>query len=174
MHKDPGQIIEDKRLLALYRYWESKRGDRAMPARADIDPTEIPTLLPLILLIEVLGIGDYRYRLTGTEIVSNVGSDVTGKTFAEALPGGPYGEYITGLVRDVVSRGRPLYSEGAFMAEGRVDRQVRRLLLPLSADGRTVDMVLGGQTVITANKGTLRKAFPTGLPFSEGRRDFLA
>ena len=171
---DPERIIEDKRLLALYRYWESKRGDRTMPARADIDPAEIPALLPLILLVDVLGPGNYRYRLTGTEIVSNFGVDVTGKTFAEALPGGAYAEYIAGLASDVVSTGRPLYSEGAFMAEGIVDRKVRRLVLPLSTDGHTVDMLLGGQTVIAANKDALKRTVPTDLPFSEGARAFLA
>lgn len=174
MRKDPEQVIDDKRLLALYKYWQSKRGDRAMPMRADIDPAEIPALLPLILLIDVLETGGYRYRLTGTEIVKNFGHDVTGKTFTEALPGGPYAEYITGLVRDVATSGRPLYSEGAFMAEGRVDRQVRRLVLPLSANGRTVDMVLGGQTAIAPNRNATDKTFPNDLNFYENHRGFLA
>ncbi|MHA1600643.1 MAG: PAS domain-containing protein, partial [Alphaproteobacteria bacterium] len=154
MQKPPEQIIEDKRLLALYGYWESKRGDRAIPARGDIDPLEIPELLPLILLIDVLQTGEYQYRLMGTEIVNNFGNNVTGLTFTEALPDGPYLEYITGLVRDVVSTGRPLYSEGAFMAKGRANRQVRRLVLPLSDDGHTIDKLLGGQVTIDTNKGT--------------------
>ena len=174
MQKSPEQIIEDERLLALYRYWESKRGDRAMPARGDIDPLEIPNLLPMILLIDVTETGDYRYRLVGTEIVNNFGTNSTGKTFTEALPEGPYTEYITGLVRDVVSTGRPLYSEGAFMAKGRIDRQVRRLVLPLSDDGHTVDKLLGGQTTIDTNQGAQGKAVPTGSPFLEGCREFLA
>lgn len=173
MQQDPAQIIEDKRLLALYHYWASKRGDRTMPARADIDPAEIPALLPIVLLVDIEGIGEYRYRLAGTEFVSNFGRDITGKTFAEVLPGGAYLEYITGLVNDVVSTGRPLYSEGAFTAEGHVDRHVRRLVLPLSAEGTKVDMVLCGQTVIATSKSALGRVIPTELPFSEGRRDFL-
>jgi len=173
MQKDPAQVIEDKRLLALYSYWASKRGGRTMPARDDIDPTEIPTLLPIVLLIDVVGIGDYRYRLAGTEIVSNFGRDITGKTFAEVLPGGAYAAYIASLVSDVMSAGRPLYSEGAFMAKGHIDRQVRRIVLPLSADGIKVDMVLAGQTVIATNKDARGKIVLANLPFSEGTRVFL-
>jgi len=173
MQQDPAQIIKDKRLLALYRYWASKRGDRTMPARADIDPTEIPALLPIIVLIDIVGIGDYRYRLAGTEIVRNFGRDMTGKTFAEVLPGGAYAEYITGLVNDVVSTGRALYSEGVFTAEGHIDRQVRRLALPLSADGRVVDMLLVGQTVIVTSKAALGGGIAADLLFSEGTRVFL-
>ncbi len=173
MQKDPAQIIEDKRLLALYRYWESKRGERTMPARADIDPTEIPALLPIILLVDVMETGTYRYRLAGTEIVGTFGHDITGKTFAEVLPGGKYLEYITSLVNDVVSNGRPLYSESAFLSKEHFGRQVRRLVLPLSADGQVVDMILGGQTIVTTSKDTLGKIVPTDLPFSEKHRVFL-
>ena len=82
MHKDPGQVIKDKRLLALYSYWESKRGDRSMPARADIDPAEIPSLLSIILLMDTSTAGEYRYRLVGTEIVRWLGRDTTGQTFS--------------------------------------------------------------------------------------------
>ena len=174
MHKDPGQVIKDKRLLALYSYWESKRGDRSMPARADIDPAEIPSLLSIILLMDTSTAGEYRYRLVGTEIVRWLGRDITGQTFPEALPSGAYGDYITGLVSDTVTSGRPLYSEGAFMIEGRIDRQVRRLALPLSADGSTVDMILGGQIVIASTNDALKGDLPQDIPFAERHRVFLA
>ena len=37
--------------VALYGYWREKRGERLMPRRSDIDPTEIPPrLLPGITL----------------------------------------------------------------------------------------------------------------------------
>ncbi len=174
MHKDPGQVIKDKRLLALYRYWEDKRGDRAMPARAEIDPTEIPSLLPIVLLVDISAAGEYRYRLVGTELVRWLGRDITGQTFSEALPSGPYGDYIVGLVNDTVTSGRPLYAEGVFMIEGRIDRQVRRLTLPLSADGSTVDMILGGQTVVASTDDALKRDLPQDIPFAERHREFLA
>jgi len=41
---DPVEI-PDARLLGLFSYWNSKRNDRAMPARRDIDPIEMKAWL---------------------------------------------------------------------------------------------------------------------------------
>jgi hypothetical protein len=35
-----------ERVRAIYRYWDSKRNGRLMPRRADLDPVDIPKLLP--------------------------------------------------------------------------------------------------------------------------------
>ena len=61
-------IPADPRLKRLLDYWEGKRGDRAMPARADIDPTTLgKDLLPWIALTEVIdGGARFRFRLCGT------------------------------------------------------------------------------------------------------------
>ncbi|HVJ40023.1 MAG TPA: PAS domain-containing protein [Dongiaceae bacterium] len=55
----------------LHRYWLSKHRDDAIPGRAQIDPTEIPHLLPNILLGSI----EYHpfrvfYRLVGTRITA--------------------------------------------------------------------------------------------------------
>src|SRR4051794_10782916 len=56
---------------ALYRYWQSLRRGRRLPARADVDPIEIPALLPNLILIDVEPSPlRFRYRLVGTRIVS--------------------------------------------------------------------------------------------------------
>src|SRR5580658_1065080 len=44
----------DPNLHALYAYWNTLRGGRPLPRRADIDPTEIPKLLPQILMYDVV------------------------------------------------------------------------------------------------------------------------
>ena len=41
-------------LRDLHAYLNSRRGERPMPARADIDVVEIPTLLPFVFLVDVL------------------------------------------------------------------------------------------------------------------------
>jgi hypothetical protein len=45
----------DPDLGTLYKYWNSVRGERLLPARQDIDLTAIPKLLPFA----------YSYRLAG-------------------------------------------------------------------------------------------------------------
>jgi hypothetical protein len=37
--------------LDLYRYWLSKRASLTMPARSDINPADIPALLPYRMLV---------------------------------------------------------------------------------------------------------------------------
>ena len=77
-----------EKLRQLHRYWDGKRAGRAMPARSDIDPTEIPALLPHIALIGVeKGPPRLYYRLIGTHIVEALGRDNTGKYFEEAFQG---------------------------------------------------------------------------------------
>ena len=71
-------------LRDLYKYWNGKKGDRKMPSRPDICPTEIVDLLPKIILIDV----EYeplrfRFRLVGTDVVTAMGQDATGKYLDE-------------------------------------------------------------------------------------------
>jgi hypothetical protein len=49
-----------------------------MPRRADLDPTEIPKLLPDVMLVDVLPSGRYRYRLIGTGNARAHGVNATG------------------------------------------------------------------------------------------------
>ena len=58
-------------------YWQRKRQGRTMPSRGDIDPIEIPKLLPHVQLIEAVG-ERFRYRLIGTALAQAFGRDYTG------------------------------------------------------------------------------------------------
>jgi hypothetical protein len=70
--RDPG-------LAMLYAYWQQKRGDRLMPARADIDPADFRKLLPFVVLYNVEGLGGlYTFRLVGGAVVQFVGRNFTG------------------------------------------------------------------------------------------------
>lgn len=79
---------EHEDLRAFLAYWQSKRTDDRLPSRTDIDPIEIPKLLPNILLIDVIGqpAYDFHYRLLGTTIVSVDGIDYKGSLLSEMVP----------------------------------------------------------------------------------------
>src|ERR1044072_4742557 len=56
-------------LAQAYAYWDSKRRGRRMPARADLDPTEMPRLLPHLALLDIERSPlRFRYRLVGSHI----------------------------------------------------------------------------------------------------------
>jgi|GEM_PF-902321 len=69
----------------LLDYWEEKRGpSRAMPARSDIKPTDIPSLMPYLILFDVLNEGEDGYiRVFGSELSELVGEDRTGMRLSE-------------------------------------------------------------------------------------------
>ena len=143
---DVAKAIGDRRLAGLYRYWDERRGGREMPSRADIEPTDIPRLLPILILVDVEPDGGLRYRLIGTEFVTVAGRDVTGRSYAEVFPPGPYRDYIFALYDELILRRLPIYTEGVSPIAGSSRRRyTRRLMLPLSADGVRIDMVLGVQ-----------------------------
>ena len=133
----------DPRLEQAYLYWCSKANGRAMPCRTDIDPTEIPKLLPDVMLVERLDDGRYRYRLIGTENTRAHGVNATGRFLDEVLPGPDYGAHVLALYDECVAKQRALYSECLFFSPARHDpeRHTKVLFMPLSPDGKSVNMI---------------------------------
>ena len=79
-----------------------------MPSRADIDPTEIPRLLPNLLISEHVadaGVGRWRYRLAGT---AALGRNPTGNCVDE-LTKGDYRVFIERIHRIVREEQRALF-----------------------------------------------------------------
>jgi len=152
------ESLSDQRLTTLLAYWSSKRGDRRMPSRADIDPADLRVLLPHIMLLDVIdGGSDMRYRLVGTEIERHLGRPVTGRLLGD-LVSGEYRDYVLSLYRRVIVETVPVYSENGFFDRDRSGfgmiadfKRAHRLMLPLSRDGKTVDIVLCGQ-IFTTNR----------------------
>ncbi|WP_193183875.1 PAS domain-containing protein [Nisaea sediminum] len=133
--------IED-RIERLIAYWRSKKSAGGLPGRRDIDPTEIPDLLPHIGLIDVLEGGQaFRYRLLGTHLNNIFGEDFTGKDVGE-IKLGDYGAFLLDLYRSVLTATSPVVSDSVFEFRDKNFLKVRRVLFPLAADGRTVDMIL--------------------------------
>jgi hypothetical protein len=136
--------LGDFNLIRFYDYWVALRGDRAMPSRKDLDPLQIGTeFLPNLMLIDVLREPRrYRYRLIGTHVVTASGEDRTGRMF-ENVGFFKVHPVVVEQYGRVADTGQPLYSLEAFsnFVSGST-YEVDRLLLPLSSDGRTVDMLV--------------------------------
>jgi hypothetical protein len=137
----------DPRTKALYEYWDGLRQGRTMPARADIDPTRIPGLLPYIIMYDVTPGGGYTIRLVGEEVVGFVGRNATGSPAGAVMP--PRSAEMMIAILDAVTRERaPKFRAGK--AHWRPEREYRDFeacFLPLSADGETVNIVLGGVSI---------------------------
>jgi hypothetical protein len=122
----------------IHDYYQSKRRSRPMPARQDLDVLDIPLLMPHALMVDVLH-DDFRFRLFGTKVVEIWGRDLTGRRLSE-LPALDMVRWIAQSYAAVRDRRQVLHDlvERPF---GGV-RSYERLLMPLSNDGRMVNIIL--------------------------------
>jgi hypothetical protein len=136
--------IQHPTLQRLFDYWGSKRGARAMPARADIDPLELGFIIGNVILVDVIE-GDpprFRIRLHGTNLVERAGYELTGR-FLDELPQPEFRELTRLSFTRVAETGEPLQLRRDRMLDGR-SRRYETIILPLSSEGTRVDMLLCG------------------------------
>ena len=128
----------------LLEYWHGKRRDGRLPGRKDVDPLELPkALLPQILLFDVIRADRlrFRFRLAGTAFGKLIGRDVTGHIFDEIAPPERVAP-VNGALTAIAESGRPAYLGGRLTLRSDSFEEVRRLGVPLAADGHRVDMIL--------------------------------
>lgn len=132
------------KIRRILEYWLSLHPAAGeLPGRRHLDPNDIPDLLDSVALIDVARDPiRFRLRLVGTRIVDFRGCDGTGKWMDEALPGfagtDSYRQYV-----EVAETGEPRWIYGqASVSRDRRRGNRERILLPLAADGQTVDMLL--------------------------------
>lgn len=159
----------DPRLEQAYLYWRDKAAGRAMPSRGDIDPIEIPKLLPDVMLVERHDDGRYRYRLIGTENTRAHGVNATGRFLDEVLPGPDYSAHVLALYDECVETRRALYSECLFFSPARrePERHTKVLFMPLSPDGETVNMIFVVQVFLYIDRATRERHFVDTRPYKE-------
>jgi len=122
-------------------YWESKRAGRRMPARADIDPGEIRSLLPHVILLDIAHDPlDFRYRLIGTVIEEHLLNDLSGKWMSKIPHQRPPSRIWTNC-RAVVETRAPLQSDTPYVGSKRDFVVSQDILMPLSDDDGDVNML---------------------------------
>jgi hypothetical protein len=140
---DPALAFERPELKALLDIWDDRRHGRPMPARADFDPLDLKPHLGHLLLVDVERAPlRFRYRLLGTTITEILQRDVTGRYFEEIYTGRLQDDLV-GAFTAVVETRAPLR---IFSTTGHPRNDVYVydcVLLPLSADGESVNMILG-------------------------------
>jgi hypothetical protein len=147
---DSGAVVyieapRHSRLKRIHDYWIEKRGSRGAPSRADINPVEIKSVLPDIMIWNVeTGRGQYTIRLVGENIVRFVGHNNTGQSATVGMPDEAASTMIRVLDQVVETRAPHFRAGKAFWHREKNYRDFEACYLPLSADGSNVDMILGG------------------------------
>ncbi len=110
-----------------------------MPRRRDIDPTEIPRLLPYIQITEFVDGGKrVRYRLAGTAIVEAYGGELKGKFFDEVFSGERL-RFVEANYRTMCAEKRPILVCNRYFSRRDVPLICNRVVMPLSDDGVNVN-----------------------------------
>ncbi len=137
------RIDQYPRLAGLYRYWDTKRGNRRMPARREISPEEMRDFLGFIILVDVESGPPrrFRFRLVGSEISNAYGRDLTGSYVEDATPES-YRKLIERHYSQAVDRAQPVVHRLTFVEWPGKRHALVRLILPLSDDNATVNMLL--------------------------------
>jgi hypothetical protein len=110
--------------LALLRFWEDERGNRALPEWHG-DMTRVPhDLLPNLTVSEIEGEPIYKY--VGSECIRRWGGDPTGQPVYRSLKG-VHSAYIWSVRQDSVARRAPIFSaaiyrpaDGSMLLTGRL------------------------------------------------------
>lgn len=126
----------------VHELWQRKRGGRRAPARGDFSPTDMPQVLPRLILIDVVrDPPDFRYRLAGTETFFIHGVELTGRSVLSIVPA-KQGQLAWNDLSEIVETWEPQHVQLEFINQDGHRRSYRVLRLPLSSDGTAVDMVM--------------------------------
>jgi hypothetical protein len=155
------------RHLDLYSYWLSKRGARIMPARGDINPADIPRLLPHLLIVERAG-DQFRYRLVGSAIAQGVGYAVTGTIVGSSVFEPDAAAKVRAIFGRVFTAATPVFSAGQYIHKTGAGIELSLLTAPLSEDGRVVNMSISTLAVCFSGAQAPEPGWLRGLPANMG------
>jgi hypothetical protein len=131
-------------LEAIQGRWKELCRDGHLPARSDFPVESLTPWIGHIQIVERVGEGEHvrhRVRLSGTRIVYYEGRDNTGKFLDDVIPADERAELLEPYHRCASSRA-PVYTAFYNCSEAAISSQLERLILPLAADGETVDQFL--------------------------------
>ncbi len=127
----------------LYGYWRSCAQSKPIPSRYDIDPIDIPHLLPGLSLLDAgEDLDALRYRLAGTRVREIYGTEITGRAvFENGLQHKK--DYWLSAYRKVIEEQTPMQGAVRGPVSGREHLLLIWMRLPLSGLSGGVERVLG-------------------------------
>ncbi|MDO8289758.1 MAG: PAS domain-containing protein [Parvibaculum sp.] len=137
----------------LFDYWRAKCTDSRFPLRADIQPSEIRSLLPSLSILEVIGEDalQLRVRLAGTRLRDYLGVETTGKCVAD-FDLGEQRDYWAAAYQEVLSGARPALGVIPLVPWGQPQIFQFWLRLPLMNEQGRIVMVLGHDAFLQSEK----------------------
>jgi hypothetical protein len=128
------------KLVAFLDLWQSKRRGNAHPARADFSMEDLRPFLGRIGILDVVdGGADFRFRVYGSAIANAYKGEMTGKSVNDYRSN--FRDIIVPGYRRCYETGEPQY-DVLEVDDDLMRYRWERVVVPLAADGRTVDMIM--------------------------------
>jgi hypothetical protein len=126
----------------LFEYWNSRRGRRAAPDRADIEPGAIRKILADTFILSFDEPAGHPFRIAGTRVCAAFGRELKNESFLDLWETESRKSVrdlltvVTGEATGIVGSARGTSTAGTI-------HEVELLVLPLSHRGRTNARMLG-------------------------------
>jgi hypothetical protein len=142
--EEPEGIFFSRVTRDFHAYWQrlaQRRG--GVPFRTDLDPSDIPGLLPNLFIVErIKSTGRYFFRLSGTGIRDVMGFENTGHFLDELLHGEDLSA-VSAMFAQVMDQGLCIRSIEGLTYSDRSYLRVEILRLPLLTGDGESRLVLG-------------------------------
>jgi len=127
----------------FYEYWLSVAPPGRLPGRQHIHPEDLVPALSRLWMLDVhRNPLRFRYRLAGTDVVQGVGRELTGEWMDEVQPKSITNPLMRDRYRFIADTGCPTWRRGRILWDAEpTQRTIENCLVPLSADGVTVDKI---------------------------------
>ena len=153
--------FEDPRLVSVFRYLESLKGDAAMPAAERFDPLDLAPHLGDLFVVRVEqdaerpagGEPVLRYSLIGTRLVDALGRDATGLIVAETFPAG---HPVNDVYRYLLAHRVPVRTFGRLDWASREYRRFESVLMPLAGGDGSVVKIVGAAVYAPVDRPVVR------------------
>ena len=134
--------ITDPQLRLLHDLWQTHRDGAPAPRLADLDVFDSPHWLGHLSLLETIEDGlHFRYLIYRRALAAYYGRDLSGKTTRDLSAA--VGNLIRREYLQAYADQRPVLVERRRRVRG-VSIMIAKLILPLSSDGRAIDLLLAG------------------------------
>lgn len=132
----------------LFAYWNEVRGGRLAPRRFEIEPSRIAPILSETFILERLDADTYRFRLAGTRIGEDFGTEFRGTNFLDGWMADDRITLIRHLQALTVQGGVGELSFDAHVPSGH--QSFECILLPLIHSSESIDRFLGSLSCINS------------------------
>ncbi len=130
----------------LLDFWNTHALETGLVPKTAVDPIELKSVLPSLMLLKRSGLHDWKFTVVGTGVVGAYGEDFSGTSLSE-LTYSPCRNVYEGMISESVSSLAPQLCIGRMRYPGREFLDSVKTVFPVSDNGLDVTHCLFGISI---------------------------